>query len=159
MKVEEMQKVLQCINSLRHEVGENLWVQKTHLLSLSKFVPLKQIPNLRICRQAAMEHPDVIVGTRVETIIIDEKNGDTAATENYDSDADSNLVETPTNASSSQEQIVQTNTNHQLNSFILLPPTFLKAIKEAKTNLEKVSAREKNFAHTVQFRNPTNYAK
>ena len=63
------------------------------------------------------------------------------------------------NASSSQKQIVQTNANHQLNSYMLLPPSFLTAIKEAKTNIEKVSAREKRFSDTVQFRNRTNYAK
>ena len=159
MKFEEMQKVLQHINSLTNEVGEKLWAEKTHLLSLSEFVPLQQVPKLRIFHQSAKVHPDVIVGTRIETIIINDKNGDTVAPYNYDSDADANLVKTPTNASSSHKQIVQTNANHQLNSYMLLPPTFLKAIKEEKQNLEKVSAREKLFAHTVQFCNRTNYAR
>ena len=122
-------------------------------------MPLQQVPKLRICYQAAQAHPEVIVGTRVDTITINDENGDTAAPNNDDSDADVILVETPTNTSSPQNQIVQTNANHQLNSFMLLPPSFLKAIKEAKTNLQKVSVQEKLFAHTVQFQNRTNYDK
>ena len=42
---------------------------------------------------------------------------------------------------------------------MLLPPSFLKAIDEAKTNIEKVSTQKKLFAHTVQFQNRTNYDK
>ena len=103
MKVEERQKVLQRIKRLTNQVGQQLWVDKPHLLSLTEFVPLQQVPKLRICYQAAQAHPNVIVGTRVDTIHIDDGNGDTVAPNNDDSDADVILVETPTNTSSTQK--------------------------------------------------------
>ena len=89
--------MLQRIKTITNEIGQQLWVNKTHLLSLSEFVPLQQVLKLRICYQAAQAHPEVIVGTRVDTITINDENGDTAAPNNDDSDADVILVETPTN--------------------------------------------------------------
>ena len=158
MKVEERQKVLQRIKTLTNEVGQQMWLDKTHILSLSECVPLNQVPKLRICYQAAQAHPDVIVGSRIGTITINDENRNSAAPDNDNGDTEVILVETP-NTSSTQQQLLQTNSNHQLNSFMLLPPSFLKAIDEAKTNIEKVSTQKKLFAHTVQFRNRTNYDK
>ena len=51
MKIEERQQVIQRINTLKQEVGEQMWLNKTHLLSLSELVPLEHVPKLRICQQ------------------------------------------------------------------------------------------------------------
>ena len=39
---------------------------------------------------------------------------------------------------------------------MILPTTFLKIIKEEKTNFEKLSAQDKLFKHTVKFHNRKN---
>ena len=151
MKIEERQQVIQRMNALKQEVGEQMWLDKTHLLSLSELVPLEHVPKLRICQQVAKEHPDVIVGTRSATESVESENSDGAETHNDTSDALIDLA--------LEKRKEGTTTAQELNSFMLLPPSFLKEIKEAKTNVERVSAQEKLFKHAVNFRNRTNYDK
>ena len=151
MQIEERQHVIQRINRLKEEEGEQMWLNKTHLLSLSELVPLEHVPKLRICHQVVKEHPDVIVGTRRATVLVDGDNSDDAETHNDRSDTLIDLTLENRNEG--------TTTAQGLNSFMLLPPSLLKEIKEAKTNVETVSAQEKLFKHVVKFRNRMNYDK
>ena len=50
------------MNTLTAKEGIKMWTNKAHLLELAKFVPLKDVPHLRVCHQVAKEDPGVIVG-------------------------------------------------------------------------------------------------
>ena len=134
MKVEEMQRVLQHINRQTDEVGEKMWLDKTHLLSLSKLVPLEHVPKLQICHQVVKEHPYVIVGTRSATILVDNDNSEGEETNNDRSYAHTDLttLKNPIRTNLRNEGTTETNTAQGLNSFMILPPSFLTEIKEEK---------------------------
>ena len=45
--------------------GCNIWTDKELIVSLTKFVNLKNVPKLRVCHQVAKHDPSVIVGLRI----------------------------------------------------------------------------------------------
>ena len=145
-----------------------MWTEKTHLLSLAEIVPLKHIPQLCVCRQVAKQHPEVLVGTRVTTVNVDDSNdGDNGddlsqqctVTDSFEGQANANKSEKASGgaAPTSDTRNTKTDSNAttgttkpnpctKLVSFMLLPPSFLRNITEAKTIEEKVSAQEKLFS-------------
>lgn len=130
------------------------WIRITFYLSPNS--PLLHVPKLRICHQVAKEHPDVILGTRTNTTVVGDKNNEVAAP--Y-SDKSATIVDGARNSSRKKLDTkgkTDTNTTQELNSFILLPPSFLKINTEERTNVENVIAQDKLFKHTVKFQNRKN---
>ena len=97
------------------------------------------------------EHPYVIVGIHSATILVDDNNSEGAETNNDRSYAHTDLttLKNPIRTNLRNEGTTKTNTAQGLNSFMLLPPSFLTEIKEVKTNVETVSAQEKLFKHAT----------
>jgi hypothetical protein len=81
----------------------NVWANKTHLLSLAKYVALSDVPKLRACHQAALRDPGVIVGGQ------NEMSSTLQSTESTTSSAPSSTLEI----------------------FMMKPPRLVKAIKDA----------------------------
>ena len=65
----------------------NPFIDKVHLVSLSKFIDLKHIPKLRVCHQVAKHESYVIIGT---WITLEDSTNETNAPEEINDD--SNLV-------------------------------------------------------------------
>ena len=52
----------------------NIWTDKELIVSLSKFVNLKNVPKLRVCHQVIKHDPSVIAGLRINVEISDDEN-------------------------------------------------------------------------------------
>jgi len=125
--------------------GGNPWVDKMHLINMSRFVDLKNVPKLRICHQVAKHDPSVIIGARIALEHSDEESD--AEESDGDHSGDGALVVYDPNKNPPPQQ-----TN--LNTFLLKPPSLTVAIDKA---VDKRSARMVLFSHMVAYRNRRGY--